>query len=258
MQADVWQICWELSRTRKCITWKIYIEVFCILVKLASPFISYPCVQRMELCRVSPGLLQGRQKGHWRESYRQITKKTEQLLKRNQMLTLLSIKKWESQLRCFHSSICPCQKLEVCFLLQSIFSASLKEDRERGKQCNFGLLTWLSYWQCPRLLSNTPVINFTKDPLPSDYFFSNTLACQDKEWLFAESKNESVRVQGAVKSLLGHTAEHCQIWHGVDMSKLLRDFTQIFLGEMTEALHRGLEVVLEGSCVVFQTHLWKC
>lgn len=162
-----------------------------------------------------------------------------------------------SQLRCFHSSICPCQKLEVCFLLQSIFSASLKEDRERGKQCNCGLLTWLSYWQCPRLLSNTPVINFTKDPLPSDYFFSNTLACQDKEWLFAESKNESVRVQGAVKSLLGHTAEHCQIWHGVDMSKLLRDFTQIFLGEMTEALHRGLEVVLEGSCVVFQTHLWK-
>lgn len=95
MQADVWQICWELSRTRKCITWKIYIEVFCILVKLPSPFISYPCVQRMELCRVSPGLLQGRQKGRWRESYRQITKKTEQLLKRNQMLTLLSIKKWE-------------------------------------------------------------------------------------------------------------------------------------------------------------------
>lgn len=65
------------------------------------------------------------------------------------------------------------------------------------------------------------------------------MACQDKECFFAESKNESVRVQGAVKSLLGHVAEHCQNLHGVDMSKLLRDFTQVFLGEMIEALHKG-------------------
>lgn len=184
-------------------------------------------------------------------------KKTEQLLKRNQMLTLLNIKKWEHHnWDVFIPASVLVKNLKSVSSCNLFLSASLKEYKKRVRKCNGSLLTWLSYWQCPKLLSNTLVINFTKDPSPSDYFFSNTLACQDKECFFAESKNK--RVQGAVKSLWGHTAECCQNWHGIDMSKLLRDFTQIFLGEMTEALHRGLEVVLEGSCVIFQTHLWKC
>lgn len=58
-----------------------------------------------------------------------------------------------------------------------------------------------------------------------------------------------------MKSLLGHTAEHWQSWHGENTSRFLRDFIQTLLGEMIEALHRDLEAVLEGSCVAFQAQL---
>lgn len=62
--------------------------------------------------------------------------------------------------------------------------------------------------------------------MPRDNFFSNTLACQDKECFFAESKSENVGVQGGRDETTGA--------HGKALKKLvwgrpeqvLRDFTE--------------------------------
>lgn len=116
-----------------------------------------------------------------------------------------------------------------------------------SKQYNSSLLTGLSSWRCPNLLSNTPVINFTKDPLPRDNFFSNTLACQDKEYFLAESKSENVGVQGGGEETTGAQGEALKklVWGRLEQN------SKGFLWEMIEALSRGLEAVFAGSCVVF-------
>lgn len=118
--------------------------MFCILVKLPSPPIPYPCVERIELCRGGPdkacwggeGLwqswcrepgsggaerrLQGRPEGHWQESYRQITTKAEQVLKMIQMFTLLKITKWA-----FTTETFSCQHLSLSKKLKSVSSCNL-------------------------------------------------------------------------------------------------------------------------------------
>lgn len=215
----------------------------------------------------SPGLAVGRREGHWLtrevQAWKTLSKEFSHPFKsqtrQSRFWKLIKYRLyWISQsgpllLRSFHSSICPCQKNWSLFPFAIFPKCKSQGGKERSMPCNCSLLTGLSSWQCPKLLSNTPVINFTKDPLPRDNFFSNTLACQDKECFFAESKSENVGVQRGREETTGADGKALKklVW-----GRPKKGFKG-FHWEIIEALSRDLEAVFEGSCVVFQAQHWN-
>lgn len=256
--------------------------MFCILVKLPSPPIPYLCVERIELCRGSPdkacwaggGLWQswcrepemGGLRGGCRAGRRDIGKRAKGKSQQRQnrfWKWFRCLLYWTSQsgplllrrFSCQHLSLS--KKTEVCFLLQSIVSASPREDKKGASNA-----IAVSLHGYP--LGNAPSYYLTHQSLTLQRIHCPEIISSATLW-HVKIRNVSLlrarvrmwECRGAVKSLLGHTAEHWQSWHGENTSRFLRDFIQILLGEMIEALHRDLEAVLEGSCVAFQAQLWK-